>query len=84
MKFLINTLGDNESSERTIEVDLDNFSPYYDDDILYIDGVPCQLSTARSIEQVGIREAASIFRDILKGEDMGRDIQIWMSLWEDV
>lgn len=80
MKFLIN-----DFDGSTIEVDLvdDIGVAYIDDDVLYVSGVPCRLSTARSLEAQAAEEAASILRSVVAGEDVMRDAQIWLALWED-
>lgn len=81
MKFLIQTL-DGE----TIEADLlDAGNSFPDDDVMYVDGVPCKLSTARSLEAEAVKEAEELFRDVLERyaiPDVGESVEAWLAKWE--
>lgn len=66
MKFLIQTL-DGE----TIEAELSDVGGHHpDDDILYVGGVPCVMSTARSLEAEAMKKAVAILRGSLVDEYM--------------
>lgn len=60
VKFLIDDLDGN-----TIEADMidDMLESFNVDDILYVDGVPCRLSTARSLEAEAVKEARILIRE---------------------
>ena len=72
MKFLIKTL-DGETIEAGL---LDVGGHYLDDDVLYVSGVPCILSTARSLEA----EAMAIIRSSLDDE-YRRYACAWLKKW---
>ncbi|MBT9173894.1 MAG: hypothetical protein DDT21_02300 [Syntrophomonadaceae bacterium] len=68
MKFLIDDL-----NGETIEVDLAECWTLYPnqiDDVLYVNGVPYQLSSARSLEVEVVKEAMVIIQKLLVKIDM--------------
>ena len=83
MQILIENL-----NGETVAVDFTNVDEikavYIRDDAIKIDGQIFRLSTARSVERVGVQEAASILRSVVAGEDVARDAGIWLALWGDV
>lgn len=82
MKFLIQTL-DGETIE-TIEAGLLDVGGHYpDDDVLYVGGVPCVLSTARSLEAEAMKEALAIIRGslICLDDEQLDDARAWLKKW---
>ena len=82
MQFLINTL-DGE----TIKTAIWNVGVvFHDDDVLYVRGVPCRLSTARSLEAEAVKEAAAIIQRLF-GEDYCElnkeypELNEWLEKW---
>ena len=79
VKFLIQTL-DGE----TIDAELSDVGGHYpDDDILYVGGVPCVLSTARSLEAEAMKEAVAIIRGslICLDDEQLDDARAWLKKW---
>ncbi len=83
MKFLVDTL-----DGKTIEADMvdDMLETFYSDDILYVDGVVCKLSTARSMEAEAVKEATAlirnfVFEDLLDADEWER-VQAWLEKWD--
>ena len=76
MKFLIQTL-DGETIEAGL---LDVGGHYPDDDVLYVSGVPCILSTARSLEAVAMKKAEAIILSSLDDE-YRRYACAWLKNW---
>jgi len=88
MKFLID-----DFDGETVEVDLAECRTLYPNqsaDVLYVNGVPCKLSSARSVEVVGIREAVDIFRQLVdmtadRNAELARAlVDEWLAIWGDV
>lgn len=61
MNFLIDTL-EGETIKAKLSGDL---FAYTDDDVLYVDGVPCRLSTARSMEAEAVDKATVAIREFV-------------------
>jgi len=64
--------------------------PNQNDDVLYVDGVPCRLSTARSIEAEGIAEAIVVINrgiELLHEADkLGQwdGVRSFLEYWDEV
>jgi hypothetical protein len=83
VKFLIDTL-DGE----TIETAIWNVGVvFHDDDVLYVRGVPCKLSTARSMESDAVKEAAALIRRLDSNSNIGwgllEELNAWLEKWGD-
>lgn len=80
MKFLIDTLRD-----KTIEAELIDCRPDYP--MFYVNGEPCQLSTARSLEAEAVKEATAIIQhgcELLHDADKLREwtgVRAWLEKW---
>lgn len=88
MKFLIDTFRTNE----TIAIDLTNVDEMSSsselNDVIYIDGEPCILSTARSLESEAVKEATALIQrgvELLHDADKLREwagVREWLEKWD--
>ena len=84
MRFLIDTLEGEPLEADMIDDMLESFSA---DDVLYVDGVLCRLSTARSMEEEAVREATAIIQqgiELFHDADKLREwegVQAWLEKW---
>ena len=84
MRFLVDTLEGEPLEADMIDDMLESFSA---DDVLYVDGVPCRLSTARSMEAEAVREATAIIKqgiELFHDADKLREwegVRAWLEKW---